>query len=756
MPPGLSLQSDFTGGELSSSLLARIDFAKYVKGCRTLRNFLVQPHGGAAKRPGFVLFDALPGEAFLAEFAFSTTQTYVLIFGEKWLRFANHDGLILDEAGGVYEIESPYTLAQAKEMSYAQSADVLYIAHRDIAPRKLMRYGHADWRFEAISFEAPLPAPEWGSRPVSSTSYSLAYASGTAFSRSVNDYDNYVYTAINRDLYAATTVTATAPAVEFVGGARNSDGSDASATRQRVTPYTYYITAIDRDGRESGMSDGAGITGPSQNNWQAGDYVRLNWKAVEGAEEYRVYKSAFGGTIGYIATTGTTTFQDHNVSPSLSEGAPKYLHPFLLTDDDGNQVEDFPGAVCLFEQRLVFASSARRPQTIWMSKSGDYENFAVYTPLVDDSPCEMTLASQEVSPVNWMVPLRSLILGTTGMEWELSGQGDAAFSASNKKATPQSYWGSSLRRAMVVGNVILHVSSSGSQVRNLQYDFAADSYGGVDLSILSAHLLEKHALVDWTYQKHPDSIIWGVRSDGVLLGLTFQAEHQISAWHRHDTQGVFLSVCSIPYGQDYDLFAVILRDGVYYLERMADRYFGGDPSRAVFLDCALTYEGEEAVDAVIGLEHLEGKEVGVFSEGAVEAPRIVRDGVVALDRPSRVVTVGLPYTADLETMPVEIVSQNGTSVALKKQISTINIFFHESLGVSAGLAKDLGDMDGVRWQEVRWRTNEPFGSPPAPFSGIKHLTMPNGAENQLSVCVRSTTPTPVTVQAIVARIQVNG
>ncbi|MDL2267173.1 hypothetical protein LJC46_04200 [Desulfovibrio sp. OttesenSCG-928-G15] len=695
MPPGISLQSDFTAGELSPSLLARVDLAKYSKGCRTLRNFMVQSHGPAVKRPGFQLLGDLPGPAVLIEFVFNNDQAYALIFGEKWLRVATHDGFVMSGATP-YQIASPYTLNQARQLSCVQSADVLFIACQGVAPQRLIRLGHDSWQFQAMTFTAPVAAPAWDS-----------------------------------------------PAVEFINEAKDSSGEISEA--QLVTPYTYYVTAVNSDGKESGLSSGKKITGPSSNNWQAGDYIAVHWKAVADAVEYRIYKAEFSGRPGYIATIGIVSYKDYNVSPSVSEGAPKYVNPF----PNG----DYPGAVCLFEQRLVFASTPKRPQTIWMSKSGDYSNFATYTPVADDSPIELTIASQEVSPANWMVPLRSLIFGTPGMEWEIAGRGDAAFSAKNAKATPQSYWGSSLKRAMIVGNVILHVSSSGSQVRNLQYDFGSDSYGGTDLSILASHLLEKRKIIDWAYQKNPDSIIWAVCDDGILLGLTFQAEHQISAWHRHDTQGRFTSVCSVPHGEEHDLFTVVLRNGTYYLERMAERYLGGDPSRAVFMDCALTYEGA-ATKTISGLGHLEGQTVGVFSRGAVEPPRKVVSGRITLDAESPLVTVGLIYTADLETMPVEVAADTGASVGLKKQISTINITFHESLGVKAGLSTVPGSLDRVKWQDVKWRTTEPYGHPPEPFSGIKHLVMPHGAENTLSVCIRSEHPTPVRVQAVMGRIEV--
>ena len=772
--PGAALQSDFTAGELSPSLSARVDLAKYNKGCRILQNFLVQPHGGAVKRPGFELLDELPGPARLIEFVFSNTQAYCLVFGNFWMRVATHDGFVLDGGGSPYQIATPYTLSQAEQLSFTQSADVLFIACHGIRPQMLKRLGHAHWEFEGMVFTAPLNPPEWSEYAEAENqvfqlayakntiykrgggalyeifeligvdlyrrldpswvvkNHELAFPSGTAYIR--DDQDPDLYTPIYENLWRRTG--AGLP-VAFINEAKMSNGSISPA--QLTTPYTYHITALNADGKESQLSEGASIIGPASNNWQGGDYIKISWLPTPGAVEYRVYKSAFGGRPGYVATTGDSTWHDYNTLPSLSEGAPDYQDPFPN--------DDFPGTVGLFEQRLGFASSPNRPQTIWMSKSGDYSNFAVYTPIAADSPIEMTIASQEVSVVNWMVALRSLILGTTSMEWEVAGRGESAFSAMNKKATPQSYWGSSLKQAMVVGNAILHVSSSGSQVRTLQYEFAADSYGGMDLSIMASHLLEQDRIIDWAHQRNPDSIIWAVRSDGALLGLTYQAEHQIAAWHQHHTEGVFTAVCSVPNGFESSLFAVVERDSVYYLERMADRYKGGSAAGAVFLDCSLTYDGPP-MKTIMGLDHLEGKVVGILADGAVMAPRKVQDGKVTLDHEAAAVTIGLQYTADLETMPVEVVDKSGTSVSLKKQVNAVDIVFRDTVGAKTGLSFD-------KMEEIKWRSDEPYGKPPSPYSGIKSITTNKLADNILSVCVRSDLPTPMTVLAIVSRIKVN-
>lgn len=675
MPP-LTLQPSFTGGELSPSLTARVDMAKYAQGCRTLKNFKIQPHGPAAKRPGFLLLDALPSEAALLKFSFNIEQSYCLAFGEKWLRVFTPDGPVLNGSGQVYQIAAPYTLAQARRLSYAQSGDTLFLAVHGAPPTKLLRYGHADWRFETMSFAAPLSAP---------TSVSASGTSGP-------------------------------------------------------TPYRYYVTALDDRNRESELSVAAYIDGPAANNWQAGNSITVTWAAAAGATEYRVYKSEYGGRPGYIASVVTgTSYTDLNIAPSFSEGVPTYEDPF----PNG----DWPGVVGFYEQRLLLASTPNRPQTVWLSKSGDYGNFARYSPVVDDSPIELTIASSEVSALAWARTLRTLILGATGMEWEIkSSQG--AFTAKTAQVAPQSYVGSAELPAIIVGNTVLHVARNSSQVRDLKYDFGSDSYRGSDCTIMASHLFEERRIAGWTYQQHPDSIVWVVREDGALIGLTYQIEHEVIAWHRHDTQGAFKSVCAIPAGQEDVLFAGVERDGVFYVEKLAGTYIGGDYSRAVFLDCALIYDQPGTpVTRLSGLGHMEGKTVGILADGAVHPPRTVTGGEIVLERPVDLVIVGLPYVADLETMPVEVVSQQGTSVGRKKHVSEVNFLFQESVGAKAGVSFE-------RLETIKWRMDEPYGQAPRPFSGLKSVTVPSLPESQVTVCLRSDDPTPLTVMSIMAKIEI--
>ena len=99
--------TNFTGGELSPRLDGRNDLAKYASGCKTLQNMIVYPHGSAARRPGtnFVA-EVKTSSAFtrLIPFEFSTTQTYILEFGNEYIRFYKDGGAILESNKTITDI----------------------------------------------------------------------------------------------------------------------------------------------------------------------------------------------------------------------------------------------------------------------------------------------------------------------------------------------------------------------------------------------------------------------------------------------------------------------------------------------------------------------------------------------------------------------------------------------------------------------------------------------------------------------------
>ena len=154
MPRTTLALTSFVSGEFSPKMDGRTDFEKYSSGAKTLENFLVHPQGAATRRVGTQFIAEVKSSAAktrLIPFEFSTTQTYVLEFGNNYIRFFKDKGQILS-GGSAYEISSPYLTAELFDIKFAQSADVMYICHPNHEVMKLSRTGHTAWTLAEVEF----------------------------------------------------------------------------------------------------------------------------------------------------------------------------------------------------------------------------------------------------------------------------------------------------------------------------------------------------------------------------------------------------------------------------------------------------------------------------------------------------------------------------------------------------------------------------------------------------------------------------
>lgn len=690
-----TLQPAFTGGELSPSLEGRVDFAKYSLSARKLENFIVQPHGGAARRPGFLLVDVLPGEAALYQFFFNTEQSFCLVFGDYWLRIATKDGFVQKEDGsGVYEAASPYSLEQAGALSMVQDADYMFIACRGMKPHTLQRHANDDWRFEEMSFDSPIDAPQ-------------------------------------------------KPTAVLVGGGTAN------------TPYTYVVTAVTDDEEEGEASEAEKIDGPPASGWTVDQSIKLTWPEVAGAAYYKIYKASYNGTPGYAGRVeasfeSTATWSDFNTQPTAGSNPPIYYDPFAPEDPANDDRSTYPAIAGMWQQRLVFAASAAAPLKIWVSRTGSYSSFGYHDPVQADDSAELTLAAKDMSPLRWLASLRTLVVGSDSIEWEI-GSADTAFSAASPGGpVPKSYWGSSdVVGALESGYSILHVTQAENVIRDMRYEFGLDAFNGSDRSILATHLFEGHSIKSWAYQQTPESMVWAVRDDGMLLGMTYYPEEAINviAWHRHTTQGSFRRVQTVRGERGYNLFAVVERDGAYSLEVMAPRYFSGDISRAVFMDSAVLKEYAEPVTEVTGLDFFEGKIVGILADGAVKPGQTVTGGRITLPGPASVVVIGLDYTCELETLPIEAINSSGATVTRKKTVSGLKVKFYNTSLARAGFG---GRSKTV---ERKARSTEPYGTPPKVFTGTEEFVLTGGTGTDVTLRILGENPTPLTVLDLVPVVQ---
>lgn len=235
---------NFTGGEVTPSLSARYDLAKFGSFLSVCENFIPNLHGDIERRPGTSFVAGLGAPGVLIPFQFNTEpeNNYILIFQDGSIKVANENGLLPDVS-----LPSPYSRKEAYELSTAQAGDVIYIAHKNHPLHKLTRSGDApdyDWTLSEVAINRSLPAPD-------------------------------------------------DPLAEFV---RDNEDDDASLNYR----LSYKVTSVDEDGVESLPSNAAECDGKYPTDWVVGNHVDLSWQAVEGAAEYNIYRECAGyyGLIG--------------------------------------------------------------------------------------------------------------------------------------------------------------------------------------------------------------------------------------------------------------------------------------------------------------------------------------------------------------------------------------------------------------------------------------------------------------------------
>ena len=151
----------------------------------------------------------------------------------------------------------------------------------------------------------------------------------------------------------------------------------------------------------------------------------------------------------------------------------------------------------------------------------------------DDDAMVYTIASNQVNAIQAMKATRTLIVMTTGGEYAVSsGAAQDAITPTNINIRKQSNYGSAGVDALSIGNATIFLQRAKRKIRELAYNFDTDGYTAPDLTILADHISES-GLSDMAYQQEPHSIVWAVRNDGQLAGLTYNRLENVVAWHRH-------------------------------------------------------------------------------------------------------------------------------------------------------------------------------------------------------------------------------
>ena len=405
----------------------------------------------------------------------------------------------------------------------------------------------------------------------------------------------------------------------------------------------------------------------------------------------------------------------------------------------------YPRAVTFYDDRLWFAGTTYRPQTLWASVVGDYQNFEYGT--LDDDAVQYTINTQDLNTITWMSPGKVLAVGTTNGEFTVSGnQISEPVTPTSVRITPQTPYGCAGDvRPLRIASSTLFIQREGRTLREYTYNFDTDSYVAPNLNRLADHITAA-GLVDIAYQQAPDQIVWLPDTDGQLLGFTYERAEDVVGWHRHDIGGAVESVVALPHWDgDQDVLWMVVRrtiDGaqVRYIEYL-DKYLTGTDS--FFVDCGLTYNGVPA-DTISGLDHLEGETVAILADGSVHPNRTVESGTITLQREASVVQIGLPYTMTLRTLRLEAGAQDGTAQGKTMRIHNIVLRLFET-GAGLWYGPDTVTMDELASRSP----SHPMDAPVPLFTGdTEVLAWPGQYEQGSQITIQHRLPTPCTVVAV--------
>jgi hypothetical protein len=521
--------TNFTGGELSPRLDGRTDLTKYSSGCSTLENLVVYPHGSAARRPGSTFIAEVAdsdNKTRLIPFEFSTTQTYMLEFSNLKMRVYKDKGAVLEGDKTITGItQANPAVVTATSHGYENGDEVLISGVSGMTEVNGKRFLVADKTTNTFELQ------DKDGVDINSTGFT-AYSSG-GVSNKVFELATPYTTAQLFDLkfaQSADVMYITHPSHEVEKLSR--------------TGHTSW-TLTDVDFTKGPMQD-ANTTDTTLNPGQSavGTGIALVASAVTGINGGSGFQSTDVGRFvflnaGYakitaVADTTNATITIITALDSASATADWRLGAF--SDTTGH-----PSCVTFFEQRLVFAGTTDQPQTIFFSKSGDYENMDanIGGTVADDDAIIYTIASNQVNAIRFMTATRTLIIGTAGGEFTVSGGGtDSAITPTNILIKKQSNHGAANVDAISVGNATLFLQRAKRKIRELAYNFDVDGYIAPDMTILAEHVTEG-GVTQIAYQQEPNQIVYATRNDGELVGLTYQREQQVTAWHRHIFGGRF-------------------------------------------------------------------------------------------------------------------------------------------------------------------------------------------------------------------------
>lgn len=547
------------------------------------------------------------------------------------------------------------------------------------------------------------------------------------------------------------------------------NGHGSGADIRLITGETYAATGGPASGGRTACvtgieirSRGIGYDNPKlvikchNRHWQLATLYRFPLTT-----SHDVPKIVVTDSTGYGADLVPVIENGRVVSVTIRSGGQNYSSPNLsvVSSTGGGaslsanvgQAPDYPGAVSYFEQRRWFGGTQNRPNNLWATRPGTEADMSFSLPSQSDDRIAVRVAAREANRILHIVPLAQLMLMTGAAEWRVSPLNSDAITPESMSVRPQSYVGASNVQPLVVGSSMIYGAGRGGHLRELGYNYEAGGYISGDVCLRAPHLFDNLTIVDLAYSKAPSPVVWAVSSSGKMVAMAYVPEQQVGGFSTIETKGSIESACVVAEGDEDIVYVEVMRtvngQAVRFVERMNERQYT-DLKECVYVDCAGTYRGE-AKKEITGLTWLEGETVSILADGAVEPQQVVKDGKITLTYPAEIVHVGLPFIADMKTLPAAMALQDGSyGSGHKKNVREVFFRVVNSSGTQAGPSFD-------KLSEYPSRSTEFAGNVPDPITDeIGFQIQPQWSQSG-QVCVRQKYPLPLRIVSMTTVLELS-
>lgn len=755
-------QLAFTTGEVSPDVSSRFDLEQYKSALLEAENVVIRPYGAVAKRQGSqyvgqVKYSDKPTRLF--EFTTNTNNSFMLEFGHLYIRVWRN---------GEYtnlEINTPFEDEIINDLNIIQSGDVMFICSGKYPIQTLSRYSDTDWRMSAYKLTEQ-PYDEINT----DNGHTLTVNGDTITSTKDLFTQDMVGSVIQIAYYIEAVHTSkTGEAVEKKYGA-------GRFSKYEKTVYNNIDYNIERFSTDVELS----WKFTTHGTWEGTVKIQISNNDGQTWKDYRTYTSKSdynvtdsgkieaGARLKYISdiqkgsvncdlsilpfmqygVVEITSIENGktakvNILNGIKEGEPS--HKWKL--GSWNRGSGYPKLCTFYQDRFVVAATNKKPNYIWMSRTGDYPNFGVEKvegTITDDSAITLPVINRKMCEIRHLIPANDLIILTSGNEWIVSG--DKTIIPTNCNLKTQTQRGALSCEPQFIGNRCVFVQERGGTVRDMGYSYESDNYTGQDLTLFVKTRVRGYLTITSAYAQDPDSIIYYIRNDGEINCLTYIPEQKVYGWSHFVTNGKYLYCESVSEGEQDSLYTLVERTlqgkKVKCIERMVPLYSDGVN---VFLDCYVEFKSSNAIDS-INIPHLSGQTVQVVIDDKQQPDMVVPDdGLLQLNVSGSNIKIGLPFTSKIRIPSVEMQMQDGTLQGRVATVSRVVLRMYKSFGGKIGRTFD-------RMDDITLSPNELFtGDKPVilPKMGINYST-------DTSICIKHSDPFPFNLLSITRIVEIGG